>query len=249
MATCVTLSACRKLFGLIGLFILFPLFGQSQSVGINQSGASPDPSAMLDVVASDKGVLIPRVSLNDTATQAPISAAPVEGLMIYNISGSEPTGFYYWEGAQWIRFSPGSHTNKLSVSPTTDIQTTSSTWVDMGGMSITFTPDRSTVHVHFSASGTYSGTPTAQNLASFRVLVNGTQVRASGVNVGIYDDFDGYVNGWSAVIDCPVSVTPGNSTTIKVQWRYDSEGGGARTLHCIPTTDPEYQFRSMLIYD
>ncbi|MFB6258153.1 MAG: hypothetical protein ABEH38_05630, partial [Flavobacteriales bacterium] len=68
---------------ILGLFLI-PLQGQSQSVGVNTTGAAPDPSAMLDVSASDKGVLIPRVQLNDVTTQAPISAAPVEGLLIYN---------------------------------------------------------------------------------------------------------------------------------------------------------------------
>lgn len=89
------------------LFLFTPFFLRSQNVGINQTGAAPDPSAMLDVVATDMGVLIPRVELNDASTQAPISSAPVESLLIYNQSGTEPKGFYYWDGSQWIPIDAG----------------------------------------------------------------------------------------------------------------------------------------------
>lgn len=95
-------------FLFLALLLLSPLMSRSQSVGVNTTGAAPDPSAMLDVAASDKGVLIPRVELNDVSTQAPVSAAPVEGLLIYNSTGSEPNGYYYWDGTQWTDILNGS---------------------------------------------------------------------------------------------------------------------------------------------
>lgn len=88
-------------------FLLAPFLLPAQNVGINQTGTNPDPSAMLDVVASDMGILIPRVQLDDASTQAPIAAAPQEGLLIYNENGSEPNGFYYWDGGQWVSIDAG----------------------------------------------------------------------------------------------------------------------------------------------
>ncbi len=69
-------------------------------VSINTDGSDPDGSAMLDIKSTDKGILIPRVTLNDASTAAPV-ANPVEGLIIYNIDGSEAKGFYYWTGTEW----------------------------------------------------------------------------------------------------------------------------------------------------
>jgi len=72
----------------------------SQSVGINATGAPPASSAMLDVVATDKGMLIPRVALVNATN--PI-ASPVEGLIVYNNGGSiGANGFYYFNGTTWI---------------------------------------------------------------------------------------------------------------------------------------------------
>jgi len=62
------------------------------NVGI---GGTPNAAAQLDVSASNKGILIPRV------TQANRPAAPVAGLLIYQTDNTP--GFYYYTGAAWIR--------------------------------------------------------------------------------------------------------------------------------------------------
>lgn len=77
----------------------------SQSVGIGT--ISPDSSAALDVTATNKGFLPPRVALTAINVAAPVSN-PATGLLIFNTatSGSTPTnvkpGYYYWDGAQWV---------------------------------------------------------------------------------------------------------------------------------------------------
>ncbi len=86
------------LFTSILLIIQFSL--QAQNIGINTSGATPDNSAMLDVVASDKGILIPRVNIADLATAAPITA-PATSLLVYNTNGTTGTGYYFWDGSKW----------------------------------------------------------------------------------------------------------------------------------------------------
>lgn len=68
---------------------------------------SPNNSAMLDVVASDKGVLIPRVAL--TGINTPVNA-PATGLMVYNTSTSgtyASPGFYYFDGTNWVQIGSG----------------------------------------------------------------------------------------------------------------------------------------------
>jgi len=96
------LDSSIKLTSFSIIFILLSpvwTFAQ-QGVAISSDGSSPDPSAMLHVIANDKGVLIPNLILNDTATADPVMD-PAIGLLIYNGGGMEPHGFYYWDGNQW----------------------------------------------------------------------------------------------------------------------------------------------------
>lgn len=77
---------------------------QSQ-VGVGTS--SPSSSAKLEVAATNKGFLPPRVALTATNSNGPITA-PVAGLIVYNTAtaGSAPydviPGMYYYNGSNWI---------------------------------------------------------------------------------------------------------------------------------------------------
>src|SRR5687768_17362754 len=77
-------------------------------VGINSSNDDPDPSAMLDVVSDDKGVLIPRVALQ-SVTDASTINTPANSLLVYNTGtgGLVPAGYYYNSGTSgspnWTR--------------------------------------------------------------------------------------------------------------------------------------------------
>ena len=79
----------------------------AQNIGINATGATPAASAMLDITATDKGLLIPRVALTSAAAAGPI-AAPATSLLVYNTAtaGAAPNnvtpGFYYWSGTAWV---------------------------------------------------------------------------------------------------------------------------------------------------
>lgn len=87
-------------------------FVNAQNIGINTSGASPDASAMLDIVATDKGLLLPRVALTITTSASPVTS-PATGLLVYNsatINDVTP-GFYYWDGTKWVRFTTGTSTS------------------------------------------------------------------------------------------------------------------------------------------
>ena len=62
------------------LFLLLISKGYSQNVGINNTGAPPDNSAMLDVKSTTKGFLLP----NMTTTQRNAIASPAQSLLIFN---------------------------------------------------------------------------------------------------------------------------------------------------------------------
>ena len=86
------------------LIVLFTQVAFSQ-VGVNTT--SPDPSSMLDVSATDKGVLVPRVSLsNVTTTTLDGTNTAATGLLIWNSNaatvGGNGVGFYFFNGTQWM---------------------------------------------------------------------------------------------------------------------------------------------------
>ncbi|WP_203296403.1 hypothetical protein [Luteirhabdus pelagi] len=90
---------------LLSLLLLSFYMGVAQ-VGINTN--TPDPSSILDIQATNKGMLIPRVALISTTDVITIEN-PAEGLMVYNTTediGISP-GFYFWDGADWVVFNTG----------------------------------------------------------------------------------------------------------------------------------------------
>lgn len=99
----------------------------SQNIGVNNP--TPDPSAVLDVTSTDKGLLVPRVSLVSTLVPLPITA-PATGLLIFNTAtaGTAPNnvtpGFYFWDGTKWNRFDTGSSGKDWSVTGNAATDTT-----------------------------------------------------------------------------------------------------------------------------
>lgn len=83
----------KKLFFPVfaGIFFLsVNISAQTAGVAINDDGASPNPSAKLDVQSVTGGILIPRMS----TTQMENIYEPATGLMIYNL---ETKTFWYWD--------------------------------------------------------------------------------------------------------------------------------------------------------
>lgn len=82
---------------IVGLF--FSIQAKAQT-GIGTT--TPDASAKLDVSATNKGFLPPRVTLT-SATDNTTIPTPATGLLVYN-SGNNPNlvaGYYYWNGSNW----------------------------------------------------------------------------------------------------------------------------------------------------
>lgn len=96
----------------------------AQNVGINNSGAAPDISAMLDIVAANKGLLVPRVALTGTGDAATVPT-PQTSLLVYNTAtaGVSPNnvvpGYYYNAGTAgapaWIRLANGNGASWLTT--------------------------------------------------------------------------------------------------------------------------------------
>lgn len=100
------------IFHLVTLFWLHQL--NAQSIGINATGNAPDASAMLDVSSNEKGLLIPRLDIDDLTTAAPVTL-PVVGLMAFNTNIVTGLGLYYWDGNEWVRFMQNNENNNWTL--------------------------------------------------------------------------------------------------------------------------------------
>lgn len=81
----------------------------AQNVGINKDGSTPNASAMLDIDATDAGILIPRM----TATQKNAISNPATGLLIFQTDGV--SGFKYYQGSVWVTLGSNTYTETLMI--------------------------------------------------------------------------------------------------------------------------------------
>src|ERR1019366_854768 len=105
----------KNVYSLLFLFVSVTVFAQNHNVGIGTT--MPDRSALLDMKATDKGVLVPRLN---TAQRLAI-VNPAIGLLVYD---STLKCFYYFDGTQWNSLCAGTGT---AVGPTGATGTTGST--------------------------------------------------------------------------------------------------------------------------
>ncbi|WP_372474421.1 hypothetical protein AB4865_03795 [Capnocytophaga sp. ARDL2] len=89
---------------LVIVFIMTTL-GTYAQVGIGT--LNPNQSAILDVVAYNKGILIPRVTLQDTTDITTVQTASngtyANSLLVFNTTNNEniSPGYYYWYEDKW----------------------------------------------------------------------------------------------------------------------------------------------------
>lgn len=104
-------STMKKISSVLALLALVAA-AHAQNIGINTTGVAPAASSILDLVSADKGLLVPRIVLTATNVAAPV-VAPATSLLVYNTNtaGVAPNnvtpGYYYWDGAVWVRVGTG----------------------------------------------------------------------------------------------------------------------------------------------
>jgi hypothetical protein len=106
------LNIKKSIYVVLFLLVQVFTFSQSEGVSIKNSSSAPDPSAMLDVESSTKGILIPRVTLNSDVDFTSIQS-PANSLLVFNTSASTTnglsgSGYYYFTFLnqlpyKWIR--------------------------------------------------------------------------------------------------------------------------------------------------
>lgn len=89
------------------LFVLFVIpfcvFAQTGGMSVSDiPGNTPHANAIFDVISTDKGILIPRLSTIQRIDMSP--AGDALGLLVYDI---ETSSFWYWDGGVWTEIGAG----------------------------------------------------------------------------------------------------------------------------------------------
>ena len=159
------------------LFFALLLLARAGRAQVGIGTPTPNASAALDLVATNKGLLIPRLS----AAQRGAIASPPQGLVVYQTDGSADggagTGFWYNQGSaaapQWLRLTDAAN---VSYDPATGLQ------VGPGAVATAITSQPNAPQAYISAIiSPYHGS--AQNRRTGYVL-RASELLAAGYHAG-----------------------------------------------------------------
>lgn len=150
-----------KKITILAAALLGSVYFANAQVGIGTP--TPNASAMLDITATNKGVLIPRVALTDASTPLAGAATHENSLLVYNtatasegVEGKEvKPGFYYWFNGSWERVTSQTDLENIigetnqeleniinllqTAYPSNNLDDSTTTGADLGG-GMVFTP-------------------------------------------------------------------------------------------------------------
>ncbi len=191
--------------------IVWLLLGIAESYAqVGVGTALPNNSSQLDVVSTNKGVLIPRVALTSSSDASTITSGNVESLLIYNTSntGDVSRGFYFWSGTKWEKL-VGTNDSGLISSPET-----LTTLVDNGNGTMTYTDENGTANTINTTVAIQDGT----------IDIDGDGTNDNGVT--LQDVINNINNITSANETLTTLVDNGNGTMT-----YTDENGTANTIN------------------
>ncbi len=179
-------------------------------VAINNSGAAANSSAMLDIVSTDKGLLIPRVA--DTTSVL----SPAVGLLIYRTNS--PQGFFYYNGQKWQKIGIEATSSTVNYVDLTTNQTVNGNKIWNGN---------ATFNSGLNASG---GTINLNNDSNSTTNIN------SGTSNGTVNIANGTLGGNAINIGNVIGATSLNLRTGTSNFSLDGVGASNYTIGSSTTT-------------
>jgi hypothetical protein len=96
------------------VLIAFVSFNYSAFSQVGIGVLSPDPSSMLDVTSTDKGILTPRM----TSAQRIAISSPAQGLLVFDITEN---AFYFYKTSSWTKLDSKTRNNHKIISSEADL--------------------------------------------------------------------------------------------------------------------------------
>lgn len=176
-------------------YIIISCFCNILQAQVGIGTVTPNPSSILDITAIDKGILIPRVSLNNVNNNMldGLNIA-TEGLLLWNTNaatlGGNGIGFYFFNGSVWEKLATTSINNTVVFKainstglslPTGTLSTLTldTASINTGGGSYDTTtgiytiPADGVYEINFEVNTTFSSVNT-NHLLNCRLYLNGT---------------------------------------------------------------------------
>ncbi len=125
----------KKIFALIS-FVILCSATEAQGVAVSEDGSPAHASAMLDVKAARKGVLVPRM---DSAGRKNI-VSPANGLMVFDTTYK---AFYYYTAGKWNALFSESNKSTIAFRAIRKTNFTTATSVRMAFDSVEYDTDNS----------------------------------------------------------------------------------------------------------
>jgi hypothetical protein len=130
----------KKIFLILMTFLLSGFFVISQAQVKITDGVNPTMNAnsLLELESTNKGLLIPRMAINDLNQADPLTAPVPTGMLVYSTGGSVPDGFYYWNGSMWTDLGvSGNLETPMTKTATTTLLTTETFVLASGDITLT----------------------------------------------------------------------------------------------------------------
>jgi hypothetical protein len=203
------------------------IFSQN-NVGIGTN--TPDSNAILELKATDKGILIPRMTTGQRNNMTPVLGTAQEGLLVYD---NDSTKFFYWDGFIWKPVGIGAtgpqgptgpsggpagptgptgiaNVQLYGVNGTSDINICSSAYTIIPGLSLTITlTDSATLDI-YTCGGLQPTTNNYNAAVAIICVYNNNLVIPSAIQTHEILTFTGVIEftNWSfaTVISLPAGV-------------------------------------------
>lgn len=210
------MKTTRKFLAALYVAFLATTAGFAQvKIGDNPSGINP--GAVLDIESTNKGLLLPRVSLSSTTTWS-LSGTATAGMHVYNtnssVTSSNPaypilaskTGEYYWNGMGWVALG-GDQSTEVALYVTGN-QTSPTT----GDVKVNYTSAKYDKNSNFDLSADQITIPSS---GYYMLILQGKSGSASSyVNYGSISVNGITVDGWDSGIVTGPSLYSGSSIQI-----------------------------------
>jgi hypothetical protein len=159
------------------------------------------------------------------------------------------TAFSYNSQTSVLSITDGGGTLTTDISPmrasikgTTNISTSSTTFVAMAGTTLTFTPKKSMVYIIASTSGDvdiFTNQSPAYVNVRIRNTTNNTTILGGGTICNASDATGIYLaSSWSLPLSTPYAVVPGVPVTIRLEWQVNWGNATAAMLFASPPLIP-----------
>lgn len=192
----------RKILALVFLVVALSVNAFSQSIGINADGTAPAGCAIIDVSATNKGFLLPRMTL----AQRTAISSPVAGLMVFCTNCGTAGELQVYNGTIWTNVAGGNASASKPDAPTIGIAT-----AGQAKATVTFTKPSSNGG---STITSYTATSSPGGITGTLAQSESGTITVTGLTAGIAYTFT--VTATNASATGPASAASNSVTPIAV---------------------------------